>query len=94
LDLVRVKGKEQPVAIHELLGSADYQIARYAQGERYAAGLGAYRAGRLGEARAAFAAFAEANPEDPVARLYLERLTQLGDAVPADWDGVFVHTRK
>ena len=94
IDLVRVKGKERPVAVHELLAGPEGQIVEYAALDRFAAGLAAYRAGELAAARAAFAAFAEKNPADAVAKLYLERLAALGDAAPAGWDGVFSFTRK
>jgi adenylate cyclase len=94
LDLVRVKGKAQPVAIFELLGGPERRIASYRESERFSAGLTAYREGRFAAAREAFNAFALQNPEDPAARLYLERLSALGDAAPAGWDGVTVHTSK
>lgn len=94
VDLVRVKGKAQPVAIYELLAGPEGEVARYAGPERFAAGLAAWRAGELAAARAAFAEFQAENPDDPVVRLYLERLAALGDAPPTGWDGVVAFTRK
>ncbi|MDF1563437.1 MAG: adenylate/guanylate cyclase domain-containing protein [Deltaproteobacteria bacterium] len=89
VDRVRVKGKEEPVSIHELLAGPDRQIASYAGLERFEAALAAWREGRFPAAREAFTAFAADNPGDAVAALYLERLASLGDEAPEGWDGVF-----
>jgi adenylate cyclase len=94
LDLVQVKGKSEPVAIHELLSGPGVEVARYAQLERFSDGVAAYRAGRFPEARAAFEAFAAANPGDKAAPLYLSRLTELGDLPPDGWRGVWVFKTK
>jgi len=94
VDLVRVKGKAKPVAIFELLSGPDGEVARYPALERFAAALAAYRAGDFTAARAAFAEFQRQNPDDPVVRLYFERLAALGDAAPPGWDGVAAFTSK
>lgn len=94
IDLVRVKGRSAPVAIHELLSGPDHAIARYAHLERFEEGIGAWRAGDFATARRAFAGFLEDNPDDSVAALYLARLDELGAAPPPDWDGVFTHREK
>ena len=88
LDLVRVKGKALPVAIHELLAGPEQVVAGWCELPRWDAMLAAYRAGALAEARAQLLAFTAANPEDGAARLYRERLDALGDAAPPGWDGV------
>ncbi len=94
IDLVRVKGKARPVAIFELLGDGQRAIASYADQAGFADALAAYRAGRFADARAAFTRFADANPEDAVAALYLQRLADLPATAPEGWDGVTVHTSK
>ncbi|MGC4121865.1 MAG: adenylate/guanylate cyclase domain-containing protein [Myxococcales bacterium] len=94
LDLVQVKGKTEAVAIHELVAGPGGALARYEDGEAFAQGLAAWRAGRFGEARRAFEAFAAKNPDDRVAPMYLERLAALGPSAPVGWSGVFVHTAK
>ena len=94
LDLVRVKGKHHPVAIHELLAGPGEAVAEYRELALWQPTLAAYRSGDLAAARAGFTAFAAANPHDLVAGLYLERLAELGDVAPAAWDGVITYQRK
>jgi len=94
LDLVRVKGKAHPVAIHELLAGPDVVVAEYRELGLWQPALAAYRAGDFAAARAGFAAFAAANPSDLVVGLYGERLADLGDVAPPDWDGVITYQRK
>jgi hypothetical protein len=84
LDLLRVKGKQQPVRVFELVGPAGTvpppHLARFAEG------LALYRARRFAEARAAFAA----SPEDGPSRRFTARCEALLAAPPPeDWDGVF-----
>jgi adenylate cyclase len=94
VDLVRVKGKAQPVAIFELLSGSTRALASYTSLDIFAAALAHYRAGSFADARREFSAFAAENPRDPVAALYLTRLVSLGDTAPADWDGVTAFTTK
>ncbi|HCF59895.1 MAG TPA: adenylate/guanylate cyclase domain-containing protein, partial [Myxococcales bacterium] len=94
VDLVQVKGKSQPVAIYELLGGGEHPVASYGQLDLFERGVERWRAGAFAEAHAAFLAFLEANPGDPVSRLYLERLDALGRTCPPGWTGVFVHVNK
>ena len=94
LDLVRVKGKGQPVAIHELLGGPDGEVTAYHELDRWDAALAAFRRGDLDSARRDFAAFMAANPGDPVAAIYEQRLAALGEVVPPGWDGVMTFHSK
>ncbi|MCB9678320.1 MAG: adenylate/guanylate cyclase domain-containing protein [Alphaproteobacteria bacterium] len=94
LDLVRVKGKAEPVEIFELCGDARVSVASYTAVEHWDSAIAAFRAGRFDEARSGFASFRAANPDDPVCATYLERLDSIGPVAPVDWDGVFTHTRK
>jgi adenylate cyclase len=97
LDLVRVKGRRQPVAIFELLVGPGHVIASYQRLADFEAGVAAFRRGDFVAARVVLMAFIEANPDDIVASLYRERLaalTEQGDVVSADFDGVFDHTEK
>lgn len=94
LDLVQVKGKAEPVAIHELLGGPAAAIASYVDLKSWEAGVAAYRAGSFAQARQDFARFQEKNAHDKAVSLYLERLEELGDNVPADWRGVWVYKTK
>jgi adenylate cyclase len=79
LDLVRVKGRKEPVRIFELKPASSPVDARFA------AALALYRAGKRDEAAREFAALVGAGPEDTPSRLYLERCRQ---AAAASWDGV------
>jgi adenylate cyclase len=96
LDLVRVKGKDQPVKIYELLGrkgktfpgpeilSGDFQTA-----------LGEYRKRNWDKARQAFQAILNGFPHDGPSRLYLDRCEVLSEnPPPEDWDGVYTMTTK
>jgi adenylate cyclase len=93
VDLVRVKGKAEPIEIFELCAGPGVTIVTYAGVERFAAGIASWRSGDFDASRASFRAFAADNPHDEVTRLYLERLAEL-TAPPEGWDGVFVHTKK
>jgi adenylate cyclase len=93
LDLVRVKGREQPVAIFELLGDERRDLASYAALDEFAAGLAAWREGRFDDARARFEAFAGDNPDDGAAQLFLQRLART-PTPPDGWDGVFAFDEK
>jgi len=97
LDLVRVKGRQQPVAIFELLAGPGHVVSAWHRLPDFEAGVAAFRRGDFAAARASFAAFAADNPDDVVVSLYRERLAALaeqGDVVPAGFDGVFDHTEK
>lgn len=93
LDLVRVKGKEEPVEIFELCGDERVTVVEHQLLDRWEEAVDAWRAGDLETARAAFQAFVEANAHDKVGGLYLDRLAAM-DGVPDGWDGVFVHRTK
>lgn len=84
LDLLRVKGKQQPVRVFELVGPADTVPAPHLA--RFAEGLALYRSQRFTEARAAFLA----SPEDPPSQRFAARCDALlVTPPPENWDGVF-----
>jgi adenylate cyclase len=96
LDLVRVKGKDRPVKIYELLSlvktaSADQQALA---GDFHDA-LVEYRKRNWDRAREGFQAVLAKFPHDGPAKLYLERCETLSkNPPPADWDGVYTMTTK
>ena len=95
LDLIRVKGKQKPVAIFELLDTAD-QKAKYAGLiSLYESGLAAYQAGEWCRAIDFFRRVTEKYPEDRPAQLFLDRCEELMQAAPeGEWDGVYTMTHK
>jgi class 3 adenylate cyclase len=87
VDLVRVKGRDAPVAVFEPLGLAgETPPERLALAASFDAALAAYRAGRFGEAAAMFAAIADV---DPPASVMAQRARDLQAAPPPPpWDAV------
>ncbi len=84
LDLLRVKGRLNPVRVYELVAVAG--AAPPAHLARFAEGLALYRARHFDEARGAFLA----SPEDAPSRVFAARCAALlATPPPADWDGVF-----
>ncbi len=97
VDLVRVKGKEKPVAIYEAvdaLAQADRDLVA-GNAERHGAGLTAYRAQEWDSAQAHFEACLERHSTDRVSQMYLERIAHFRAQPPApEWDGVWTMTSK
>ena len=96
LDLVRVKGKQNAVAIYEpvCLGR-DARDDLRAELDSYEEALAAYYDRQWDRAAGIFNALGSEHPERKLYQLYQERIQDLRDAgLPEDWDGVFVHTSK
>ncbi len=91
LDLVRVKGKSEVVAIFEALDhDANISAAQRAELAVHAGAIAAYRAGKFDDALRAF----DAGPRDALAELYRGRCTRYLVQPPgADWDGVTTFTQ-
>jgi adenylate cyclase len=90
LDLVRVKGKREPVHVYELLALAPGTPALAAFVERFRWGLSAYAAQRWDEAIARFREADALRGGDPPSRKYVERCEAMRRAPPGpEWDGVF-----
>ncbi len=92
LDLIRVKGRVEPVPIYEVRGlKSDISATREtAFLEAFADGLGHYRARDWNIAIAGFEHALNADPEDQPARLLRERAAFYRDNPPPDeWDGVW-----
>lgn len=96
LDVVRVKGKDEPVAIFEPLGLAEELDAEIKNElTAYHAALAAYRARDWSGAEERFRSLATSMPERHIYAVYLERIEHFRAVPPPnDWDGVFVLTTK
>ncbi|HTQ59786.1 MAG TPA: adenylate/guanylate cyclase domain-containing protein [Candidatus Solibacter sp.] len=101
LDLMRVKGKLQPVTIYQLLGrEADFAANGLAETVRlqmamFARALELYRNRRWEAAQRACQDLLDKWPNDGPSRVYWKRCQDyLFEEPPANWDGVFVMTHK
>lgn len=91
IDRVRVKGKDRPVAIFELVAMGGIPAERREALRRYAESLALYRDRRFADARAVFEAAAAVAPGgDPAAAAMARRCAELVLAPPPEgWDGSF-----
>jgi adenylate cyclase len=90
LDLVRVKGKNEPVAIFEPVGRAG-EVAQADLDEiaQWDGALALVRGQRWDEAEQRIAALQEASPSRGLYALYLSRIAHYRQQPPgAGWDGV------
>jgi adenylate cyclase len=99
LDLIRVKGKLQPVTIYELFGKISALVGdltdAQARLQAFADARQLYRERKWSEARSAFQKILEHSPDDGPSLVYLKRCEEyLADEPVPDWDGVFVMTHK
>ncbi|HNY93035.1 MAG TPA: adenylate/guanylate cyclase domain-containing protein, partial [bacterium] len=92
LDLLRVKGKNQPVRVYELLGSSAAAVSAEKRQAiaAYEEGLTLYRQKKWDAAEAAFQRALAADPEDGPSQTYIERCRYFRvNPVEENWDGVF-----
>ena len=101
LDLIRVKGKLQPVTIYQLMGRReDFAVDGSAevtrlQLEMFARAHELYRTRQWETAQCAFQDYLDKWPDDGPARMYWKRCQDyLFDEPSAGWDGVFTMTHK
>jgi adenylate cyclase len=101
LDIIRVKGKTQPVTIYELIGrkgepsvygnteELQTRLDQFTQGQKL------YRARRWAEAQRVFQTVLDRWADDGPSRMYWKRCQEyLFDEPPSGWDGVFTMTHK
>lgn len=97
LDLIRVKGKEKPVKVFEVVATTAKGITPEIKKalDSYNKGLIAYRKQKWDEAISHFNAVLAAKPEDGPSKVYIERSEVFKKIPPPEkWDGVFVmHTK-
>jgi adenylate cyclase len=101
LDIIRVKGKLQPVTIYELVGNLSEleHDAGYSQLKQrlkdFAAARELYRKRDWEQAQHAFQEILNRTPDDGPSRMYWKRCQEyLFDEPPVGWDGVFTMTHK
>ncbi|OGQ25232.1 MAG: hypothetical protein A3D29_01610 [Deltaproteobacteria bacterium RIFCSPHIGHO2_02_FULL_42_44] len=95
LDMVRVKGKEKPVAIYELLDSLPASAAKDELVNSFSEALNLYKNRRFEEAKIKFSAILYKFHEDGPSKLYVQRCIDYITASPsADWDGVYIAKTK
>ncbi|MBN2494071.1 MAG: adenylate/guanylate cyclase domain-containing protein [Deltaproteobacteria bacterium] len=96
LDLLRVKGKQEPVRIHELVGPTQQQNQdTHDRIELFSRGLRAYREQKWSLAKDLFEQLLARWPDDGPTMTYMQRCLAFQEHAPAsDWDGIFVMTRK
>ncbi|MEJ2049084.1 MAG: adenylate/guanylate cyclase domain-containing protein, partial [Calditrichota bacterium] len=97
LDLIRVKGREKPVRVLEVIARRDARIREnvramlpvFVNGVRY------YHQRDWKRAQECFEYSLNIVPEDGPARLYLERVREYTENPPPEaWDGVFIMETK
>lgn len=96
LDLIKVKGKNEPIRIYELV---DHRLkgagAKEMKVKAFGEGLAHYRAQRFDEAIQCFKNCLDLDPKDGPARIFIDRCGHLkADPPPRNWDGVFVMKTK
>ena len=107
LDLMRVKGKLQPVRIYQLMGRKADFAANASDGDlhslfqlnsllaQFSQARELYRRRKWDAAQSAFQEILDKWPEDGPSRVYWKRCQDyLFDEPPVNWDGVFVMTHK
>jgi adenylate cyclase len=96
IDLLRVKGKKEPVVVFELLarkGQLDDKKRRVI--DVYLEGLTAYKMRNFSTACTRFSEAVALDPSDGPSRVYLERSTNYRQMPPpVEWDGVYEMTSK
>jgi len=96
LDLVRVKGKNEPVAIFEPIGHKnDLEKSVTSELTAYKRSLLNFRAQSWDKAELDFFNLSRAYPDRLLYQVYLDRVAVYRNEPPGDdWDGVFTHTSK
>lgn len=95
LDLVKVKGKHEPVRIFELCAFKADRMKWAPRLKLFAEGLALYRAKAWDAAQEKFTAVLALEPKDGPATIYLERIEALRDTdLPEPWDGVMTMKTK
>lgn len=96
LDIVKVKGKDEPVAVFEPIApEAEVSDAEQHELELHEQALKLYRHQQWQSAQQLFRQLQGMSPERKLYAVYLQRIALfIEDAPPQDWDGVFIYNSK
>ncbi|MGI9213574.1 MAG: CHASE2 domain-containing protein, partial [Methylococcaceae bacterium] len=96
LDLVRVKGKNEPVSLYEPLGKrGDVSLMRLQELSEYENLLKIYHQQNFEEAGSGFKKLSQRYGERPIYRVYLDRIEAFKTHPPGSgWDGAYNHSSK
>lgn len=95
LDIVKVKGKNLPVRIYQLVGQNDVPAEHVKGIQNFHKGLQQYKKQKWDEAIKIFQTVNALSQNIPAADLFVERSRNLKSNPPSpDWDGVFTMTTK
>src|SRR5580692_566188 len=95
LDKIRVKGKNLPVNIYELIDVAAEKSKYEKLLEQFDRAMAAYRSQNWREAAALFTDVLLKYPDDGPSQVFLERAMEFSESAPeGEWDGVYVMKTK
>ncbi|MBW2467971.1 MAG: response regulator [Desulfobacterales bacterium] len=97
VDKVQVKGKKDPVSVHEIFDGDPPAVIELKEQTKddFEQGLCLYYDHKFSEASVKFNQVLQKHPEDRAARIYLKRSANyMVNGVPDDWTGVEVLTQK
>ncbi len=94
IDLVRVKGRREPIRIHELLGpKGSLSEQRLEQLRQFDLALQQYRAGAWDQARELFQALG-AGQDTVLCQVFIDRIDELQVLAPSHWEGIHAFDHK
>lgn len=95
LDMVKVKGKDIPIKVYELMGGKTDGAVLKEAAEMFEAGFESYLTKDWDKAEVYFHNTLKLKSDDGPSNVFLSRINMLRETeLPADWDGVFVMTKK
>ena len=95
LDLVRVKGKQKPISISELVDFYPGNPQKAALVSSFTEALHLYRERQFHGAREKFVDILRKFPEDKPSAIYLERCSEYSAQPPSvAWDGIYIAKEK
>jgi adenylate cyclase len=92
VDLVRVKGKTQPVEVFTVMGPRE--MSPPSGLEHFTEGMRCYREGLFGEALDLFLKAKAGGMDDYLTDLFVKRSTEMTEHPPESWEGVYTMTKK